>query len=84
MFVMFTNVCVIISGATGLVYKAVNTTNQMEVCIKHIVKSSMEHEEQLSRVGGEGTRMKKLIHKGITRLYDCIETKDSIYLIQEL
>jgi serine/threonine protein kinase len=72
------------SGVTSTVYKAVHKIMQKEFCVKEIEKSQLESTKEKIQVEGELTRLKKLDHKNILRVYEKFETPEKIYFVLEL
>lgn len=64
------------SGAFANVYRAVSKTHNRQVAIKCIKK--VDYKPHL-----EASLMQRLRHPNIIRLYDCFETIETVFLVEE-
>jgi tRNA A-37 threonylcarbamoyl transferase component Bud32 len=70
-------------GATGIVYRAVDTTLGREVALK-ILDPSLTDSAVLERFRAEATVLASLNHPGIATIYDLFRSEKDLLLVMEL
>lgn len=69
-------------GAYGCVYKALNVQTGDFAAIKRVDKTRL-NDKTAASVKGEVEILRKLEHKTILKIYECVETASDLYLILE-
>jgi len=70
-------------GGMGIIYKAVDETNETVVAIKTLKNYSGVGSESFIRFKKEAENLEKLDHKNILRFIDLIEKDQSLYIVTE-